>query len=431
MFKVVQVMKVMVLVLVLACLVAACGDPSAPPPQPSPTTPPTAMPSPAAPQSTAGAPVSTDLTALLTQVRGGVTVSDGTGASMRHARPMQVLSASATVYVAAGAQVGLICSSEQWVDLAGELDWQLTEVACDTGRALPPGSYQSMAPQAGRILSLEGSMTIESETREKEGDYGRIPIVLSPRNTSLLELEPELHWVEVSGTIEYVLKMSGSQALGEITLDAVELTCREGTMVVPNGICSVPWPASEWSLDRGQRYFLTISARTGIASEPRSSGKSALRTLTGDAAGEVQAAVAAIGALDLDAVTQSLMLANLYAGHGLLKDAICAYELALAVQPSPEVYVALGDSYSEVALYRWAFHAYRKALDMLSQSEDDLAVRAAAEFGIGRVYYNYAENYAEAAEHFAKAVQLYQELEAAEWLEAAQRGLEETRKRSP
>lgn len=429
-----QAAKALAVALVLSCLIAACGARSATPPQPVSTTPLPASPSPAVSQPTAVAPTEADLTALLTQVRGDVTVAEMTGAgegTPRRARPMQVLRAGAVVRVPSGGQAGLICSTEQWIDLSGELDWQVTEAACDQGRDLPAGTYQSMSPQAGRILSVEGSMVVEPVTREKESDYGRIPIVVSPRNTSLLELEPELRWVEVPGAIEYVLSMSGPQAFEDVTLDAEELSCEADALAAPHRICSATWPASEWRLDRGGRYFLTIGARTGVASAPRPSEESDIRVLAEDTAGEVQTAVTEIEALNLDVVTQDLLLAGLYAGHGLYGQATAAYERILALQPSPVVYVTLGDTYSATALYRWAFEAYQEALDVLSQSGDEPAVHAAAEFGIGRVYYNYAENYAEAAKHFAEAVQLYEKLEADEWLQAAQRGLEEARKRLP
>jgi hypothetical protein len=374
------------------------------------------------------------LTAVLSQVQGDVTVvetGDAGDQATRVARPMQVLAAGATVRVPAGAQAGLICSTERWIDLAGGLDWQLTEAACAQGRALPPGTFKSMAPNAGRILSLDGSMVVESQTKEKEADYGRIPVILSPRNTSLLELAPELRWVEVDGAIEYVLSLSGRKGYEEITVDAAELDCVDHTLTKPNRICSLPWPATDWPLEGSQRYFLTIAARTGVAADLRSSETSALRTLASDAAGRVERYVAEVDALDLGTVTQGLRLASLYAEQGLYGDAIDGYERALAAQPAPVVYVALGDVYSQAALYRWAFQAYQNALHMLSQGEDDPALRAAAEFGIGRVYYTYADNFAEAAKHFETAMHLYEAANAPKWSQAAQRALEEARERTP
>ena len=119
-------------------------------------------------------------------------------------------------------------------------------------------------------------------------------------------------------------------------------------------------------------------------------------------------------------------MGNAYREFEQYPEAIAAYERILDVQPSPVLYVTLGDTYRKTALYRWAGDAYEEnALELLAQGEDDPAVRAAAEFGIDQVYYNYAENYAEAEKHYAEAVQLYEQIGAGEALQAAQRGLEE------
>jgi hypothetical protein len=321
--RLLQATKICMLVLVLICLATACGSSTAPS-QTLTTAAPSVTPSPAPPKTANATPGGADLTALLSQVRGDVTVVETSGAgeqTARPVRPMQVLAAGATVRVPGGAQAGLICSTERWIDLAGPSDWQLAEAACAGGRDLPAGTFKSMAPKAGRILfgDIVEMQTVESQTKEKQDDYGRIPVILSPRNTSLLELVPELRWAEVSGAIEYVLSLSGMKGFEDITLNAAELKCVDDPLAAPNRICSLPWPASQWPLEPGQRYFLTVAARTGVAEDLRPSEKSALRTLAGDAAGDVQAAVAEVEGLGLDAVTQDLRLASLYAEHSLLQ----------------------------------------------------------------------------------------------------------------
>lgn len=426
-----QATKSGALVLALLWLVAGCGSPAGQQPVPTPAAPPAR----AAPTQTVDAtPNEAGLTAVLSQVQGDVTVvetGDGGDQTTRVARPMQVLAAGTTLRLLDGARAGLICSTERWIDLAEGSDWQLTEAACAQGRQLPAGTFKSMTPNAGRILSLEGGMVVESQTKEKEADYGRIPVILSPRNTRLLELAPELRWVEVDGAIEYVLSLSGRTGFDAITVDAAELDCVVDALTQPNRICSLPWPATDWPLAAGQRYFLTVAARTGVAADLRLSETSALRTLAGDAADGVKADVTGIQALDLDAVTQDVLLAGVYVRNELYGKTIDAYEQAVSARPAPAIYVALGDVYSQVALYRWAFQAYQSALGLLSQGEDDPALRAAAEFGIGRVYYAYADNYTEAARHFEAAMRLYEAAGAPEWSTAAQRALEEARKRLP
>ena len=109
---------------------------------------------------------------------------------------------------------------------------------------LQPGTYRAMAPKPGEILIFEGSKILEAQTKEREGDYGRIPVILNPRNTSLLGLRPELRWVQVRGAIEYVLALSGASPFKEITVDAAEVTCVDHPLAAPNRICSLPWPVT-------------------------------------------------------------------------------------------------------------------------------------------------------------------------------------------
>ncbi|MCB0112316.1 MAG: hypothetical protein KDE53_40610, partial [Caldilineaceae bacterium] len=172
---------------------------------------------------------------------------------------------------------------------------------------------------------------------------------------------------------------------------------------------TAPWPA-DWQLDPDQRYFLTVSARTGIAAPLRESEVSSLRTLVATDLESVQATSAAIDALGLDPVTQNLLRAGRFREAGLAAQAIAAYEAAYIAQPTPEVAIALGDLYLDAELQRFAFLAYQAALD-LPATEANPAKQAAAEFGIGLVYFNRG-NYAEAEPHLATAFELYQTVDA-------------------
>jgi tetratricopeptide (TPR) repeat protein len=171
---------------------------------------------------------------------------------------------------------------------------------------------------------------------------------------------------------------------------------------------------------------MTISARTGIADALRDSEKSTLRTLALDAAAQVQNEVAALGALKLDAVTMDLLVAGLYAEVRLVDEAITRYERVVALQPTAVVYNTLGDCYRAVDLQRYAFLSYQQALELLDYGEDDPGVRAAAEFGKGQVERS-RMNFAEAAAHFARALEIYSQIGAQAELQASQKALDETR----
>lgn len=383
------------------------------------------VPTPTLVQSTVLPLVDPELTAVITQVRGRVTMTDEDGeASTSHeVRPLQIVRAGALLRLADDAQLGIICASEHWIQLTGANEWQLSAQNCQRGHLLPVGTYKSAAPTKGRIVELAGSLIIAERTRESEIDYGNIPVILSPRNTSLLDLQPTITWVEVSGAIEYQLSLSGLSSFDDMVLAAKTVTCAEESRSAPSRVCSTPWPTA-WALESGQRYFLTVNARTGIASPLRESEASALRTLTNEELEAAQAEVNEIQGLGLDVETQTMSLTNLHAKYGIYAQAIPKYEQVLVSQPTPVGYVTLGDLYRAIDLQRYAFTAYQQALDLLEQTEDDLAVRAAVEFGMGQVEYSRSQ-FALAESHFVTAVKLYTQLGFEEELLAAQEALTE------
>lgn len=345
------------------------------------------------------------------------------------ATPLQTVAAGATIRTAPDSSATIVCLSGQAYRVTGGQRIAVTSTLCQSAQPLPANSVPAVAPDNGRLVEKnDGSTVIEGETRERESDYGQLPIILNPRNTALLTLTPTLNWVDVTGALEYELRLSGLSSFAEILVDANSLTCHEDVRTTPNRICTHPWP-SEWQLALGQRYFLTVSARTSIAAPLRESETSALRTLSDAEAEKLQTTITEIAALDLDVVTRSLLLAGHSRTYNALDQAIGAYAEAYAVQPAPEIAVALGDVYLAADLQRFAAFTYQEALTQsaIAKSEN-LAVRAAAELGLGLVYYSRA-NYAEAEPHLREAVELYTAVGAIKEQENAQAALEAARKR--
>ncbi len=346
------------------------------------------------------------------------------------ATAFQTVAAGATVRTAPDSSATIVCLNGQAYRVSGGQRVAITSTLCQSAQPLPANSVPAVAPNADGSPGgdNDGSTILAGETRERESDYGQLPVILSPRNTTLLTLAPELRWVEVTTAIEYELSLSGLSAFAEIVVDANSLTCHEDLRTTPSRICTYPWPA-EWPLALGQRYFLTVSARTGIAAPLRESETSALRTLSDTAATELQAIITEIATLDLDVVTRHLLLAGHARTYHVLEQAIDAYVAAYAVQPTPEIAVALGDVYLAVELQRFAALAYQAALDQIvAEGTDKPAVRAAAEFGLGLVYYSRG-NYAEAEPHLSEAVTLYATLGAEKAQAAAQAALDAAEKR--
>ena len=420
----------LIMIAAAACIPVA----SIPTPAVSPTVPTASRTSPT--PEPARSPGNDGFVAILTFTEGDVRIEQATAGRTagltrlqtgNGARPWQQLSSKSTVRTSAGGRATVVCFNNRYFTIQPNGSARVGQ-RCQVATPLPGGAANRVKPDAGRLRAYGGSLVLEEEAREKEGDYGRIPIILAPRNTALPTREPMLRWVAVSDALEYEPKLSGPKPFAPIRVDAQKLACQDDALAAPYRACSLPWPADRWTLQPGQSYFLTIGARLSAATPLRQSEDSELHTLGQDEASQVQAAAAEIDALALDPITRDVLLGGLYAGRGIYGDASATYRQALAAQPAPLLYVTLGDVYRASQLYRGAFGAYQQALEGLS-AENDPAVRAAAEFGLGQVYLAYADNYAEAEKHYTAAARLYESLDAAEALQASQKGVAEARAR--
>lgn len=400
--------------LAMTCLLLSACTPTVT--VPAPDTPQ----APAATESQTGAPLG-EAVAVFTFVTGDVTV-DGAAATV-----LAPVGAGSQVRAAASGSATLVCANDRVIRLSEGDEIVVTGENCAAGLPLPVHSSSRVAALGEPFGANADSIDLEEDAREREADYGNIPVILSPRQTALLAGTPEIRWIEVPSSVEYLLSLSGPAAFDMVTLEAGATLCAEDPRFAFNRVCSAPWPG-EWSMQPGRSYFLTVSARQGLADPLRESAKSKLTLLKADEAQKVEDEAAAITALGLDPLTGDLLLAGLYAERGLYAQAIPHYEAVLAAQPAAAVATALGDSYQAIDLQRYAFAAYQDALRLLDALGNDDAVRAAAEFGMGRVEYSRG-NYPAAEPHFVAALDLFTATGAQAAAQAAQKALEETRKR--
>ncbi len=327
------------------------------------------------------------LTAVLVEVQGDVTIAEaapparsGPGlALVRRARYLQALKAGDEVHLPPGAQAGLVCSTDRWIALAGGRDQLLTPQLCRAGRPLPPGTYRRLAPAAGRLCHLGLAAILEGETRRPEDDDFAVPVLVSPRQTAVLDGRPAIRWRPIPETVEYEIELTGRNPF-KLRLDAAQVPCDErwGDLVV----CALAYPGPEKELPAGEVSFLSVGARRELLGALRKENKpSRVRRLPTAKAAGVRAELARLGELPLDSASRELLAADLYVRQGLLGEAITAYQRALALRDAPEVRVTLADTYLEVGLLRLAARGYQQARDESS----DGAVEAGAELGLGRV----------------------------------------------
>lgn len=359
----------------------------------------------------AGAVRGADLTAVLSRVQGNVTVqeeaprrrSPDSRAPVRQARFLQIVRGGDGIHVPADAGAGLVCSNDRWIALPQGAESRLTADLCLRGKPLPPGTYKKLAPVGGRFRSIEGALVLERNTRAPEDELFGAPVLLSPRNTSLLEARPEIVWTPVKEAVEYEIAWVGSESF-RLRLNASETPCdRSGDDWGEAKVCSLPWPDSVPDLPSGEIVFLSVAARYGLASPLRKEEEPIrIQRLTEERREEVRASLEPLKDLPLEAEMRQLLEAEVYAREGVFSEAIPAYRRALELREASEIRITLGDACFAVGLFRCAAKSYQRVTAL--GNED--ATRAAAEFGLGRVEIVYF-NFERARSHFNKSRDLY------------------------
>ncbi|MCP4660136.1 MAG: hypothetical protein GY856_32440, partial [bacterium] len=103
-----------------------------------------------------------ELTAVVTQVEGTVTVEGGRARDeVRRLRPPELVRAGDKINVPDGGRIGLVCSSDHWIELSGPERRTVTKMWCDQGRKLDPGTYRSLVPRGGRFRMVGGIWVLE------------------------------------------------------------------------------------------------------------------------------------------------------------------------------------------------------------------------------------------------------------------------------
>jgi len=341
-----------------------------------------------------------ELTAVVTQVEGTVTVEGGRAHDeVRRLRPPELVRAGDKINVPDGGRVGLVCSTDHWIELSGPKRWTVTEPGCDQGCERSPGTYRSLAPRGGRFRVVDGMFVLERSVREPVPDA----LLLSPRQTAVLEARPVIRWRQVARAVEYEIELNSLVQ----RVDASKLRCEADPAWDDVAVCSFSLPADHPGLPAGKISFLNVGYRTSIAARVARKEEESLpiERLSEEKAQAVRERLAAIASLPVSESIRGLLEAGVYAEHGLWADAIAAYRRSLALLPEAPTQVTLGDLYLKIGLHRFAFARYQEALDRY----DDLTVDAAATFGIGRLYAA-RRVYGEALCHFRKAEGLYERL---------------------
>ncbi len=219
-------------------------------------------------------------------------------------------------------------------------------------------------------------------------------ILLSPRKTMLLNPRPTLRWVAIEDATSYLVRIEwGGQDIWRADIDPQT---------------SMVYPEDAIELKPGRAYRAVVSANETTSSAE--SDDVAFMLLDEDIAAAVRDQAAHIRTLGLDDMATRLLIAHLYAGYGLYAEAI--EQLSglpeEAIVREPVVARLLGKLYVTTGLNDLGAVRYQQALDA-SQPIGDYEGIAQAHHALGKI--DMATGRPEqAAEHFAEALMVYEQL---------------------
>jgi len=342
-------------------------------------------------------------TAMAIKVEGTVTVSPSVRVLKTHAQVRE----GETLSLPKQSSVVLLCSSDRWISITGPRNWLLDAKACEVGTPVTAGSYRELAAENGRMRSLKTGVAIEIETRA-DAQEEFVPILLTPRNTAVVNVRPAVSWTQVPRATEYAIEWLGDGATTtRIAADKAQCTA---------GVCTAPYPADGLPLKTGTPAFISVACRIGIASPWRREKDAAeVRLLDSRAQETLRHRLDAINAVPADNDVRNLLVAGAYAHSGVLHEAWQRYSKSAA----PAAWVTAGDLALQMNMPAIAAREYTRASD----SKSPTSVRAAAAFGLGRVTLA-RRRYEEAQRHFEFARQRFASLHLANEEAEARAGLE-------
>jgi len=245
-------------------------------------------------------------------------------------------------------------------------------ILCDdlAAWAVPAGMLASLAtgcPPSPEPLLKRGDNDI---INTRGGSDPFIPYIISPRKTKLLDANPTLRWNPVPGATRYTVSVEGGQEDWTFETDQTELV----------------YPSDAPPLEPGVDYLLIIKTDNGKSSQSEGLAGLGFSLLAQEDAQHARDAAAQLAELNLPDEARAFALAQVYAGYGLIAEAIETLEALLETgSQTAAVYRALGDFYRQTELSLLAQARYLDAIE-LAAAAGDVEGQAAAQVGLGEVY---------------------------------------------
>jgi tetratricopeptide (TPR) repeat protein len=220
-----------------------------------------------------------------------------------------------------------------------------------------------------------------------------VPYIISPRTTKLLTDTPTLRWND-SGAASYtVMVRGGDLSWRQEDVTQTELDC-----------------PGEPTFKPGVSYLLVVEDSNGKSSQDEGLKGLGFSLLEETEAGRVRADAERIAGLGLSDEAEAFALAQLYAGRGLIAEAIENLEgLVEGGSQQAAVHQALADLYAQIGLVLLAEPRYLEAVG-LAEAEGNVEGLAAIQASLGEVYYPALNNKDEAIRCLTQAKAGYETL---------------------
>jgi len=267
-------------------------------------------------------------------------------------------------------------------------------VLCDSLTIWPvpacaPAGLSSGCPQPPEPALMRGGAKVGS-TR---GVDPLVPYIISPRTTKLLTNTPTLRWND-SGAASYTVVVRG----GDLDWRQEQVTQTE-----------LDYPG-EPAFKPGVSYLLVVEDSNGKSSQDEGLKGLGFSLLEEAEAERVRADAERIAGLGLSDEAEAFALAQLYAGHGLVAEAIEILEgLVQGGSQQAAVHQALADLYVQIGLVYLAQSRYLEAAE-LAEAEGNVEGLAAIQASLGEVYYPALGNKDEAIRCLTQAKAGYETL---------------------
>jgi tetratricopeptide (TPR) repeat protein len=243
------------------------------------------------------------------------------------------------------------------------------KVICDNLQTWHPKSQGEFAVSQGcpsstrQVLKRPNAKTSPPRT----GNNPQIPYLISPRNTSILTLQPKFQWNSVAGATNYQVKILGQGVNWETKVTQPQVVYSGKQTFVP-----------------GLRYRVTITASNG-ASSKNNQDNPGFQVLSGAEIRRVKTEIAQLQRQTLNNESKTLALAHIYISNDLQTEAIDVLESSVKTGSSnTAVYQLLGNTYYQIGLVNLAKQRYLTAVK-LAQAENNLEAQAIIQATLGEI----------------------------------------------